>query len=114
MITISQRELGGMTHAHPVFLSDEGTFAHDNGLGYAVAQPAREVIVSGTAHRGWSGAPLSDNDLMKEGVWRDGENANLMDQSVSERSGCVHNQLGVLPSADILDRLPGLISNNGR
>ena len=67
-----------------------------------------------SAHRGWSGASLSDDDLMKEGVGRDNEVAHFMDQSVSQRGIGVHNQFGVLPFTNVLNGLPGLGGYNAR
>ena len=58
------------------------------------------------AHRGWSGASLSDHDLMKEGVGRDSEIANAVDKTVTLSNGGVHRQLGILPSAHVRQGLP--------
>ena len=65
-------------------------------------------------HRGWSGASLSDDDLVKEGVRRDDQGANLMDQSMGDGGIGIHNQLGILPTANILKELAGFGGNNAR
>jgi hypothetical protein len=67
-----------------------------------------------SAHRGWSGASLSDDDLVKEGVRRDDEIPNLMDQPMSEGGVGVHNQLGVLPATNVLNGFAGLGGYNPR
>ena len=70
--------------------------------------------MAGTAHRGWSGALLSDDELVKEGVWRDDESTNSVDQPVRGGGIGVHNQLGVLPATNVLNRLSRLISDDQR
>lgn len=65
-----------------------------------------------SAHQGWSGPALSDDELMKEGVRRDSESANSVDQSVTSSDAGIHNQLGVLPSANVLNRFTRLRGNN--
>ncbi len=65
-----------------------------------------------SAHWGWGGPPMSDNDLMKEGVRRDDQCANTVDEAMPYGGSGIHNQLCVLPAANVLNGLPRLCGYN--